>query len=197
MSAIDKLVSALSPTESQEKRAEAHTRARAEAEPGGWLSIILDHHEAIERAFATVRAAPEPSSRRAAFRELEILVIGHAMAEEMAVYPAMAQVHDQSHANVAYTEQAAAKQQLAALEIMDPMSQDFLDRLGHLEGAVMHHVFEEESRWLVELQTKATVAQNERIADRYREEFDRYMGADIGLTGRPWRAEEPRSFTQL
>ena len=98
-----------------------------EAEPGGWLSVILDHHEAIERAFSTVSAAPEAGSRRSALKELRLLLTGHAMAEEAVVYPAMAQVHDQAHANMAYTEQAAAKQQIAALETLDPMSEDFLD----------------------------------------------------------------------
>jgi hypothetical protein len=184
MSAIDKLVSALTPPESREKRDEAHANARAEAEPGGWLSLILDHHEAIARTFEVVRDAPEPISRRSALRELRVLLNGHAMAEEAVVYPALAQVHAQGHANAAYTEQAAAKQLLAALETMDPMNEDFLDRLGHLESAVMHHVYEEESKWLLELQAQAIPSQNERITERYAEEFDRYMGPDLKLTGR-------------
>ena len=87
--------------------------------------------------------------------------------------------------------------QLAALETIDPMGQDYLDKLGHLEGAVMHHVFEEENEWFLELQTRATTPENERITARFQEEFDRYMGLDAPRPGaastRP--DVEPRSFT--
>jgi hypothetical protein len=197
MSAFDKLVSAITPPESEEKREKAHAKARAEALPGGWLSQILDQHEAIAQAFSEVKAAPEPRTRRLGEKRLSMLLTGHAMAEEAVVYPALAQVHEQGHAHKAYTEQAAAKMQLAVLETIDPMSQDYLDKLGHLEGAIMHHVFEEENEWLLELQTRATTTENERITARFREEFDRYMGPEAP---RPGAASirpdlEPRSFT--
>ena len=197
MSAIDKLVSAITPPVSEEKRQKAHARARAEARPGGWLSLILDHHEAIAQGFSEVRAAPDAHTRRLAEKRLGTLLTGHTMAEEAVVYPALAQVHEQGHANKAYTEQAAAKQQMAALETLDPLSQDYLDKLGHLEGAVTHHVFEEENDWFLELQTRATTTENERIGARYKEEFNRYMGSEAPLPGaaaiRP--DLEPRSFT--
>src|ERR1700754_5078261 len=106
MSAFDKLVSAITPPESEEKRGKAHAKARAEALPGGWLSQILDQHEAIAQAFSEVKAAPEPRTRRLAEKRLGVLLTGHAMAEEAVVYPALAQVHEQGHAHKAYTEQA-------------------------------------------------------------------------------------------
>ena len=197
MSAIDKLVSAITPPVSEEKRQKAHAKARAEALPGGWLSQILDQHEAIAQEFSEVRAAPDPRTRRLAEKRLGVLLTGHTTAEEVVIYPALAQVHEQGHAHKAYAEQASAKMQLAALESLDPMSQDYLDRLGRLEGAITHHVFEEENDWFLELQTRATVTENERIASRYKEEFDRYMGPE---TPRPGFASvrpdlEPRSFT--
>ena len=197
MSAIDKLVSAITPPVSEEKREKAHARARAEALPGGWLSLILDQHEAIAQEFSEVRAAPEARTRRLAERRLATLLNGHAMAEEAVVYPALAQVHETGHAHKAYTEQAAAKMQLAALETIDPMSEDYLDKLGHLESAIMHHVFEEESDWLLELQTRATTHENERITIRFREEFDRYMGPEAPdyRAGPIHVASEPRAFT--
>jgi hypothetical protein len=195
MSAIDKLVSAITPPVSEEKREKAHARARAEALPGGWLSQILDQHEAIFQAVSEVRAAPEARTRRLAERRLAGLLSGHNVAEETVVYPALARVHEQGHAHKAYHEHAAAKVQLAELEIIDPMSQDYLDKLGHLEGAVMHHVFEEESDWFLELQTRATSVENERIAARFREEFERYMGPETPLPSAAFIQPEPRSFT--
>ena len=70
------------------------------------------------------------------------------------IYPALAQAGKQGHANTAYTEQVAAKQQMAALEVMDPMSEDYLDKLGHLEGAVKTHVYQEESDWFIDMKEK-------------------------------------------
>jgi hemerythrin-like domain-containing protein len=195
MSAIDRLVTALSPPETPEQRDTAHARARADAQPNGWLSLILDHHETIVKAFAVVRAAPEGVSRQSALKQLEVLLTGHAIAEEAVVYPALAQVHEPGWASQAYNEQAGAKQMLAALERMNPTSRDFLDKLGQLETAVRHHLYEEESRWLPELEARAGAAQNEWIAVRYKEEFARYMGEDAGLAATPARrAAESRSF---
>ena len=113
------------------------------------------------------------------------------MAEEAVIYPALAQAGKLGHANMAYTEQAAAKMQLAALEIMDPMSEDFEDKLGHLEGAVATHVYQEESNWFEFLSEFASQVDQERVTARYREEYGRYMD---GETQDGVRQTEPRSF---
>jgi len=39
------------------------------------------------------------------------------------------------------------------------MSQEFLDKLKHIEGAVAHHVYEEESNWFLDLKTKTLAAE--------------------------------------
>lgn len=197
MSGIDKLIAAIVPPESDEKRREAHEKARVQARPGDWLSLVLDHHEAIDRAFAAVKSASDASGRRGALKKLGVLLTGHAIAEESVVYPALAQVHEQHQANVAYTEQAAAKMQLAALETMDPLSQDYLDKLGHLESAVKHHVYEEENKWFLDLLSRASPEMNQRIGARYREEFDRYMGETPPPAGALFgtATAEPRSFS--
>jgi hypothetical protein len=106
------------------------------------------------------------------------LLTGHSIAEEAVLYPAIARAGEKGHATMAYTEQSAAKMQMAALEDMDPMSQDYLDKLGHLEGAVKHHVYEEEETWFIELKEKAPAADQPRITDRFKEQFERYMGVD-------------------
>jgi len=196
MSAIDKLVSAITPTVSEEKREKAHARARAEALPGGWLSQILDQHESIAREFSEVRAAPEARTRRLSEKRLAVLLTGHTTAEEAAVYPALARVHEAGHAHKAYNEHAAVKIQLAELETLDPMSEAYLDKLGHLEGVVAHHLFEEENEWFLELQIRATTTENERITARFREEFDRYTRPQAAPPSPGIRPEpEPRSFT--
>lgn len=191
MSILDKAIAAITPPVSDDKRQEAHAKARAAAEPGDWLSQILDHHEEIENAFAETKAASTAEARRAAQKRLGVLLNGHAMAEEAVIYPALAQQGKQGHANTGYTEQAAAKMQLAALETLDPMSEDYLDKLGHLEGAVLTHVYQEESDWFPYMKEFASAEAQARATARYKEEHGRYIEGGPSFGG---RSGEPRSF---
>jgi hypothetical protein len=191
MSILDKAIAAVTPPVSDEKRAEAHAKARAAAEPGDWLSQVLDHHEAIDQAFADTKAATTSEARRKAQKRLSVLLTGHSMAEEAVIYPSLAQSGKQGHANTAYTEQAAAKQQMAALEVMDPMSEDYLDKLGHLEGAVKTHVFQEESDWFIDMKEQAPADAQAHATARYREESERYFEGSPSVGG---VAGESRSF---
>ena len=179
MSVLDKIVAAVTPPHSDEQRAEARLKARACAEPGDWLSAILDHHERIEAAFKTLKATTDPAAREAAQRKLATLLNGHSMAEEATVYPALADEGGMIDADMAYLQQMAAKMQMAALEKLDPFSQDYTDKLGHLEGAVQTHVYEEENHWFPRLQARASPEQRARVTKRYTEEFDRYMGVEV------------------
>lgn len=184
MGLFDKIIDAVTPPESEEKRKEAHEKARAAAQPGDWLSIILDHHEGIESAFAEVKSANGAENRKRALNRLGILLNGHAMAEEVTVYPAVAKAESKMSAETAYTEQVAAKMQLAALELLDPNSQEFNDKLGHLEGAVLHHVYKEESEWFPELKRKADQELQAHVKERYLAEYGRYMGPEAGAAAR-------------
>lgn len=178
MSVIDKVIAAVTPPESEEARAEARTKANAAATPGDWLSQILAHHLDIEDAFAAVKAAADPSSRTAALKELGVLLTGHAIAEESVIYPALADAGEKGHAGIGYDEQAMVKVQMALLEKLAPMSQDFIDKLEHIEGAVKHHVYAEEGNWFLDLKEKAPPADQAKLTARYAEEYDRYVGAD-------------------
>lgn len=175
MSILDKIVAAMTPMESEEERAEARARAQSYADRAPWLATVLDHHRQIDAAFAAVKSGSDAASRRTALRELGTLLTGHSMAEEGVIYPALSDNGETGHATMAYTEQSAAKMQMGLLERMDPMSQAFMDKLEHLEGAVKHHVYQEESNWFIELVESAPDADHLMIANRYREEFDRYM----------------------
>jgi hemerythrin superfamily protein len=200
MSIIDKAIAAVTPPVSDEKRQEARTKARAAAEPGDWLSQILDHHEGIEAAFAEIKQAEDAQSRRAAQKRLAILLTGHSIAEEGVIYPALAHAGKQGHANTAYTEQAAAKMQIAALDYLDPMSQDYLDKLGHLEGAVATHVYQEESDWFLDLKENAPAEDQDVATERYAEEYGRYIDdgfdteASVFSESRSFESETPNSF---
>jgi hypothetical protein len=176
MSILDKAIAAITPPESDEARAKARAKAEAAAHAGGWLAQILDHHREIEAQFAAVKAATDAATRRAEQQKLGVLLTGHSIAEEAAVYPALAADHQVGHAELAYQEQSAAKMEMGLLERLDPMSEDYLDKLGHIEGAVAHHVYSEEGTWFTELAESASPEDQLRITKHYAEEYGRYMG---------------------
>jgi hemerythrin superfamily protein len=182
MSILDKVVGAVTPPESDKARREARAKAQAAARPGDWLSIVLAHHQAIEAAFAAVKAATTATTRTAAQQRLATLLTGHSIAEEAVLYPALSNAGENSHAVKAYTEQSAAKLQMGLLEKLPPLSQDYLDKLEHIRGAVAHHVYEEEGNWFLDIKEKVPEVEQARLTARYLEEFARYVGTD---------AEEP------
>jgi hypothetical protein len=181
MSILDKVVAAVTPPESEEARQEARAKARAAASPGDWLSMVLEHHQQIEQAFAEVKSATNPAARLAAQKTLAVILTGHSNAEESVLYPALAGADEKSHATMAYAEQAAAKTQMGLLEKLPPMSQDYLDKLEHIRGAVAHHVYEEEGTWFIELKEKVPAPDQMQLSQRYAEEFDRYVGDEVEL----------------
>jgi iron-sulfur cluster repair protein YtfE (RIC family) len=178
MSMFDKVVAAVTPTESEEDRVEARTKAEAAAPVGGWLSMVLAHHRQLEAAFAAVKSAHTPVERRAAQKWLGILLTGHAIAEESVLYPALALHGEKSHANTGFNEQATVKTQMAALEELEPMSQEYLAKLEHIRAAVAHHMFEEEGIWFPELTKTVLSCDQVKLSRRYQEEFTRYVGQD-------------------
>lgn len=178
MSILDKAIAAITPPESEEARAKARAKAEAAAKPGDWLSQVLEHHRGIEAQFGAVRAAADAPSRRAEQKKLGILLTAHSIAEEAAIYPALAADRQVGHAELAYQEQSAAKMEMGLLERLDPMSEEYLDKLGHIEGAVAHHVYSEEGSWFAELAESASAADQARIGHRYAEEYARYMSVD-------------------
>ena len=173
MSVIDKALAAVTPQPSDEKRAEATAAARAAAEPGDWLSLALDHHDQVRAGFAEGRRARTADARLRAMKELALVLNGHSLAEEIVLYPAMAQFGHKAQAGVAYVEQTTAKMQMAELENIVPSTEAWADKWGHIEGAVLTHIFEEEHGWFLHLKKHAE--NQDRLLARYREEFDRYV----------------------
>jgi len=180
MSVVDKVIAAVTPPESDDDRANARAKARAAATPGDWLSLVLDHHEQIESAIAETESAQSADAQLMAMQRLATLVTGHANAEETVLYPALAKAGHKGQASMAYTEQATTKMQLAELERLEPLSQEFIDKLGHIKGALLHHMYEEEGTWFMEMKTTVPEAEEAMVLARFREEFERYMGGAGG-----------------
>jgi flagellar motor protein MotB len=179
MSFFQKSVAAITPAESDETRMEARAKARSAASPGDWLSQVLDHHDEIEARFADVRSATNASGERAAQKERGLILTGHANAEEAVLYPALADEGEKAHAGLAYEEQAMAKVEMARLEKLAPLSQDYIDKLEHIRGAVTHHMYQEESNWFLDLKEKVPANDQAMLGDRYRQEIERYVGGPV------------------
>ena len=175
MSIIDKALGAVTPPESDKARAKATAEARALAQPGDWLSLALDHHDEIRAGFEACRKARTGPLRTKAMQALALVLNGHSLAEEVVLYPAFAKAGHKPATGLAYTEQTTAKMQMAELERIDPTTKAWTDKLEHIRGAVLHHIFEEESTWFPQL--KADYDDQAHLDRRFREESDRHVVA--------------------
>jgi len=174
MSIIDKIAAALTPLPDEASRQEATDKARAVAVPGDWLSLVLDHHDAIRQAFVAGRTANTDAERTAAMKALAVVLNGHSLAEEVVLYPALAQAGEKTHAAQAYLEQTTAKNQMAELENIATSKPEWTDKWEHIEGAVLTHMHEEESGWFLKLREKGE--RQAHLTARYAEEYERYVG---------------------
>ncbi len=174
MSFIDKIAAAVTPMASDETRAAARQQAEQAAQGNDWLGQILQHHRQIESAFDRALNAPDGQARIAAGQEVAEVLMAHANAEEAVIYPSVVEYSGKAHATMAYEEQAAAKINMAILENMDPMSKDWTDKLEHIQGAVLQHIYQEESSWFLDVAQNAPAEKQQQLTKRYEQEFGRY-----------------------
>lgn len=180
MSFIDKIAAAIMPPESDEDRRNARRMAETMTAGGDWLSLVLGQHRDIEAAFDQALGASAPAERTAALKHLASLLTAHANAEETALYPMLADIGEKSAAGMAYEEQAMTKIQMAKLERIDPMSTEWREKLEHVRGAVLHHMYEEEGTWFPKLQQHFGTGDRAHAGHRFVEEFGRYAG-QVGI----------------
>lgn len=77
--------------------------------------------------FEKLALASTLEARLAAQKDLGTLLTAHAIAEEVSIYPAMAEHHQVACAELAYHEQSVAKMEMGLLERLDPSSKDYRD----------------------------------------------------------------------
>ncbi len=109
------------------------------------VELILRDHRTMEDLFREMRSVD--ADRAAALRRLADLLIAHAEAEETQVYPALRRYRnvddeDVEHSVEEHTEGNEAL--LALLEVEEPGSEEWDERLEDLVQAVSHHLDEEE-----------------------------------------------------
>jgi hemerythrin superfamily protein len=188
MSFLDRIAATIMPPESESDRIEARAKAEELARTNAWLAMAIDHHRQIEAAFAR---ALEPSAdapgRREALKQLATVLNGHSLAEELVLYPALVEAGSKVGATMAYEEQSMTKVQMHKLEHLDPMSHEWREKLEHIQGAVLHHIYEEESAHFPKIVENCAGDETAMLTQRFAQEFERYAGrAEI---------EEPLSQT--
>ena len=179
MSFLDKFVAMVAPPESDQDRADARRNAEELSSGHGWLALALEHHRQIESAFERARGSADAAGRLQAMKDLALVLNGHSLAEEVVLYPALVEHSEKMGATMAYEEQQMTKVQMHLLEQIDPMSQEWLDKLEHIRGAVQHHMYQEESNWFLDLARKSNCAETEMLTQRFAEEYERYAGRAI------------------
>ncbi|WP_324262501.1 hemerythrin domain-containing protein [Altererythrobacter sp. H2] len=175
MSFLDRIAAAVTPAASDEQRAEARRNVERLAAGEPWLRAVVDQHKQIEAAFNEARQASGPGAVRAV-EQLSTLLTGHATAEEAVLYPDVAEFSGKTHAGMAYEEHAMTKIQLAKLKQLDPGSEEWREKLEHIEGAVQQHVYQEESEWLPDLVDNLPRERKAFLTQQYEQEYSRYMG---------------------
>lgn len=183
MNFFDRMAAAIMPEESDEDRERARNETLALADEGSWLHTVIDQHRQIEAMFDEARMAQSSAEREMAARRLAQLLSAHSMAEETVLYPAIARGGHKGHAAMAYEEQSMTKIELAALEQLDPESEEWQDKLEHIRKAVAHHVYEEESEWFRELHRSAEGSEAQMLNQRFEEEFSRHGDVGHGAMG--------------
>ena len=102
---VTKVAKATAPSE--DKRSAARWKAQQLASAGDWLFMALDHHRDIEGAFGAVSAARPGEDRAAALKSLATLLMGHSIAEEAVLYPALAAAGEKARSTASARTAAA------------------------------------------------------------------------------------------
>jgi hypothetical protein len=165
----------------EDRRARARELAYARTAECGWFAEVLRHHVAIEQALRAVREGGDPAAGRHALRWLSTLMKGHAIAEDTVLYPALAFDGQKAHALSAFADESSFRIDLAGLALLEPGSEDYIDKLDALRADLALHFYEEEGAWYPALCRREGGRGNARLHMLFVEEFRRYMGVDADL----------------
>lgn len=172
MSFLDRIAAAVAPAATDNQRMEARQQLEQLATSEPFAQDILDQHRQIEALFAEARQ-DSGEGALAVVEELAILLNAHSMAEEAVIYPEISEHSGKAHAGMAYEEHAMTKVQLAALQKLAPGTQDWHEKLDHIESAVQQHMYQEENSWLPDVIRHAPMEERQRMSMEFRDYFER------------------------
>ena len=137
------------------------------------LTLLTQDHKAAEALLQ--RFGDTASADRAEyFCEVVQTLIGHEVAEELVVYPAILDASNKGEevTEARLGEQAEAEQTLAELEDLEPNSGAFTNKFKKLRNAVLAHAQAEEATAFPLLEQATTLQQRKELGARYEKAKD-------------------------
>lgn len=133
------------------------------------IELLRDEHDDLRELFREVLDA-EPQARSEPFRYLVSRLAAHEAAEEALVHQVTR--HDvpdgEEVAERSLEQEASAERSLAAMEDLDPTSEEFVDALKELEQQVLDHADHEERHEFPLLEEHLTITHRRELSEHFR-----------------------------
>ncbi len=145
---------------------------------GDWLPMVRAHHQLIARSLQELVASTDRNflQRDRLVRTVGYQLSAHSLAEENAIYPALAMAGMKTASDRLYLDQGHAKVINAQLDLAVRLNREGRDWTEHAQAllaSVMRHVVEDEERDLFpQLHRRLNAQQNAVIGQTYAREFD-------------------------
>jgi hemerythrin superfamily protein len=148
------------------------------------LALLKSQHRLVEELFEELEANDQDEARQVIFEQIADCLAVHTAIEERIFYPAVRARQTEEELEEAYDEHLDAKKLiLEALE--DPNAPGFDGKVAALEGAIEHHVDEEEDELFPEVEKLLTAEALEALGQMMEAET-----AHLMETGAPRRTIE-------
>lgn len=137
------------------------------------LTLLKNDHQAVERLLGRFDDLPI-ASRDEYLCEVVHTLVGHEVAEERVVYPAIREegLAGNEVADARLAEQAEAEQLLADMESQESASGAFTAKFKKLRDSVLAHAAAEESTAFPLLEMATTVDERKELGTRYEKAKD-------------------------
>jgi hemerythrin superfamily protein len=136
------------------------------------IEVLTEDHREVERMFMELEtlmmagADADQERRRAVVDQVTVELVRHAVAEEVAVYPAVKDKVSAEEAERAKREHAEAEETLKRLERLDPDDASFDQEIRTLMTEVRDHVIEEEGQMFPHMRQVMTEEELVSLAEK-------------------------------
>jgi hemerythrin superfamily protein len=114
------------------------------------IKLLKKQHKEVEKLFKSFEKADDEQEKRSLFDQIADNLVVHSTIEERHFYPAVRVRQVEQEIEESYDEHLEVKKLLADC-ISNPDAPGFDGKVAALEGAVMHHVEEEEGELFPEV----------------------------------------------
>lgn len=135
------------------------------------VSLITQDHEEAMMAINQAMESQDPDTRRKRGNDAIELLVRHSVAEEMFIYPYMANHIANGEEIVQHDkkEHHQLEEALAAMEnVSDPLSQVYDQNMQKVKDLLAHHAKSEEEKQLPELKKAMSAEDNENLMNKFK-----------------------------